>query len=144
MNSFETVGDYHELTKDQGDFLLFETDEGDSQLISRTQLKNLLDTTKANLDFVFVASCHSEFVGRIFLEAGAKHVICIDHKQEVDDNAVITFTEAFYDSIFSNAMDVCKAFLNAKVVVSITHNSEESNMFRLLIRENYLDEIAQL
>ena len=78
LNTYETVGDYHALTKDQGDFLLFETDEGDSQLVSRTQLKNLIDTTGAHLDFVFVASCHSEFVGRIFLEAGAKHVICID------------------------------------------------------------------
>lgn len=71
------MGDYHELMKDQGDFLLFETDEGDSKLVSREQLKKLIKSTCATLDFVFVASCHSEFVGRIFLEAGAKHVICI-------------------------------------------------------------------
>lgn len=77
LNSYDTVGDYHELMKDQGDFLLFETDEGDSKLVSREQLKKLIKSTCASLDFVFVASCHSEFVGRIFLEAGAKHVICI-------------------------------------------------------------------
>jgi len=31
-----------------------------------------------DLQFVFVASCHSEQVGRIFIEAGVPHVICID------------------------------------------------------------------
>mmetsp|Transcript_10048 Transcript_10048/g.15314 ORF Transcript_10048/g.15314 Transcript_10048/m.15314 type:complete len:100 (+) Transcript_10048:4034-4333(+) len=30
------------------------------------------------LQFVYVASCHSEQVGKIFLEAGIPHVICID------------------------------------------------------------------
>ncbi len=87
--------------------MLFETDEGDSQLVSRNQLKKLIERTEAELDFVFVASCHSEFVGRIFLEAGVKHVICIDHNFEVEDDAVMTFTDAFYDSIFSNKMCIC-------------------------------------
>jgi len=140
LNTYETVGDYHELTKDQGDFLLFETDEGDSQLVSRTQLKKLIDTTGAKLDFVFVASCHSEFVGRIFLEAGAKHVICIDQKNEVDDNAVITFTDAFYDAVFSNEANICKAFMNAQVVVSISHSPKEANIFKLLVRDSELKE----
>ena len=54
-----------------------------------------------------MASCHSEFVGRIFLEAGANHVICIDHENEVEDDAVITFSDAFYDAVFSNAMNIC-------------------------------------
>jgi hypothetical protein len=102
--------------------LLFETDEGDSQLVSRQQLKNLVDSSGVRLEFVFVASCHSEFVGRIFLEAGSHHVICIDQQYEVDDSAVVTFTNAFYDAIFSNSANICKAFLNAQVVVSISHS----------------------
>ena len=36
LNTFEQVGDYHYLHKDEGDFLLLETEEGDSQLVSRT------------------------------------------------------------------------------------------------------------
>ena len=70
-------------------------------------MKKLIYTTGAKLDFVFIASCHSEFVGRIFLQAGASHVICIDKKHEVEDDAVITFTDAFYDAVFSNTMSIC-------------------------------------
>jgi len=126
------------VTKNQGDFLLFETDEGDSQLVSRTQLKKLIELNEAELDFVFVASCHSEFVGRIFLEAGAKHVICINQSNEVEDNAVLTFTDAFYDAVFSNSMSICKAFLNARAVVSINHSPEQANIFKLLLYDVHL------
>ena len=34
-NTVDAVGDYHTMHKDEGDFLLFETNEGDSQLVSR-------------------------------------------------------------------------------------------------------------
>ena len=33
-----------------------------------------------SLQLVYVASCHSEEAGKIFLEAGVPHVICIDSK----------------------------------------------------------------
>ena len=46
-------------------------------------------------------------MGEIFLQAGAKHVICIDQTYEVEDVAVITFTETFYEAIFSNTMNIC-------------------------------------
>jgi hypothetical protein len=35
-------------------------------------------SSPSTLQFVYVASCHSEQVGKIFLEAGIPHVICID------------------------------------------------------------------
>jgi hypothetical protein len=76
-----------------------ETPEGDSQLVSRQQLKSLIQSTGTQLSFVFIATCHSEFVGRIFLEAGARHVICIDQQAEVLDEAIISFTDTFYDMI---------------------------------------------
>jgi hypothetical protein len=34
-------------------------------------------------------------------------VICIDHNFEVEDDAIMTFTDAFYDAIFSNKMCIC-------------------------------------
>ena len=34
QNNYESVGDYHYEHKEEGDFLLFETEKGDSQLIS--------------------------------------------------------------------------------------------------------------
>lgn len=60
----------------------------------------MIRQNKCELEFVFVATCHSEFVGKIFQEAGAKHVICIVQDKEVRDDAVITFTDTFYSMIF--------------------------------------------
>ena len=50
---------------------------------------------------MFVASCYSEFAGKIFLNAGAKHVICIREGQRIADEAVITFSRDFYSIVFS-------------------------------------------
>ena len=52
-------------------------------------------------DFVFVASCHSEFAAKIFLASGAKHVICVDYDNKIADTAVLKFTETFYTHIFN-------------------------------------------
>lgn len=35
------------------------------------------------LEFVFVAACKSEFVGKIFLMSGVKHVICVREGSEI-------------------------------------------------------------
>ena len=65
------------------------------------------------MDLVVVATCHSEFVGRIFQEAGAKHVICILQSEEVEDDAIITFTDTFYSMLFKSDMKICRAFEHA-------------------------------
>ena len=96
--------------KDQGDFLVLENDKGSSELVSREQLKKMIRQNKCDLEFVFVATCHSEFVGRIFQQAGARHVICIKHENEVRDDAVIVFTDTFYSMIFEQNKDICTAF----------------------------------
>ena len=69
--------EFYEKNKDKGDFLLLETETGDGQLVSKEQLKNIIDKAECNLEFVVVLTCHSQFVGEIFLQAGTKHVICI-------------------------------------------------------------------
>ena len=63
--------------KDDGDFLLFETDRIDGELVSSKQLTKLIKNNGVKFELVFVAACKSEFVGRIFQRAGAKHVICV-------------------------------------------------------------------
>lgn len=117
--------------------MLIENNEGDSHLISRKMLRELILSTKCELDFVVVATCHSEFVGRIFLEAGAKHVICVKNSEEVKDQAAITFTETFYDSVFTSSLDICSAFENAKIMIKINHGSEEANKFELLVGDGF-------
>ena len=69
-----------------------------------------------------MAPCHSEFVGRIFQEAGAQHVICIHQAEEVEDDAVITFTDTFYNMLFKQDMKICKAFDHAVMVVNVSHS----------------------
>ena len=83
-----------------------------------------------------VATCHSEFVGKIFQQAGAKHVICINQSEEVDDEAVITFTETFYNMLLEHNMKICGAFLQAQNVVSIKHGYEQANIFKLLLSDD--------
>ena len=50
----------------EGDFLLLETKSGEGELVSQQMLKKMIRQSKCELKFVFVATCHSEFVGRIF------------------------------------------------------------------------------
>lgn len=66
------------------------------------------------LQFVYVASCHSEQVGRIFLEAGVPHVICIDQNETILDKAAIEFSKFFYDEVFDTYQNICDAYAYAK------------------------------
>jgi len=75
--------------------------EGDGRLVSRQRLQNLINSSCCKLKFVVVATCHSEFVGRIFLDAGAEHVVCIRKQDKVADEAVLHFTNTFYSAVFS-------------------------------------------
>ena len=89
---------------------MLETSDGDAQLVSRERLKEIVNKAKCNLEFVIVLTCHSQFVGEIFLQAGTKHVICIQQESEVEDDAAMTFTDTFYRSIFQQNMEICRAF----------------------------------
>ena len=68
---------------------------------------------KAKIDFVFVASCHSHFTAKVWLECGVGHVISINEKDTVLDEAILVFTEAFYSLVFSGSKKICEAFKEA-------------------------------
>jgi len=62
--------------------LVYETEEDcKAHLFTEVQLRRQLESEKVELQFVFVASCHSEKTGRQFHKAGAKHVICIRQRE---------------------------------------------------------------
>ena len=69
---------------------------GEGDLVGSKKLNELIEKTSGSLDVVFVAACDSEFVGKIFLRCGAKHVICVKKDRFVLDQAAIAFTEMFY------------------------------------------------
>ncbi len=58
-------------------YLVIEDENGQANYLHASDLKNMLLSQGTQPEFVFVASCHSEFAGQIFHQAGAKHVICI-------------------------------------------------------------------
>jgi hypothetical protein len=43
-----------------------------------------------------INACHSQNLGLRLAEAGAEHVVCIDQKEELNDEAAIVFTRTFY------------------------------------------------
>jgi hypothetical protein len=87
-----------------------------------------------DLELVVVAACKSEFVGRMFQNAGAHHVICIREGAEILDKSVLIFTKNFYKQIFKGDM-ICDAFEKAKAAVGIQVNIGSENMFKMLVRE---------
>jgi hypothetical protein len=83
---------------------------------------------------VFVAACKSKFVGSMFQKAGVKHVICVDEKAEVLDEAVLNFTSRFYKNIFQGE-HICRAFDLAQAEVEVHQSKGQAKMFTMLLEE---------
>ena len=77
-NSKENFGAESVLLRDQGDyFLVLEDKTGAADLISEKMIRDMTESNRLQLEFVYMASCYSQNSGEIFLKSGAKHVICI-------------------------------------------------------------------
>jgi len=87
-----------------------------------------------NLQFVYVASCHSEKVGEIFLQIGVPHVICINQNQTILDKAAVDFSKFFYDEVFDNYSTICEAFDRAKAQVQNIYGAYHAN--KILLKTN--------
>ena len=48
------------MYKNQGNFLIFEKEEGGSDLVSYSMLEKLLKPNLSKIDLVFIAACTSE------------------------------------------------------------------------------------
>ena len=137
-NNQENFGIFTDTS--EGDYLIFEDEEGKADYLSCRALKNLLREKKLeqSIDFVFVASCHSSLVGKVFLEAGAKHVICVDHNEKIADLACQKFTKAFYHAYFAGNYTVCESYNIAKEQLRYARELPpgEANKFELLYQED--------
>lgn len=122
------------MNKDKGDILILEDEAGLSVNFFEKSLKDLMNQTKQNNqepECVFVSSCQSECVGRVFSNAGAKHVICIRKEDKVQDAAAIQFSKTFYYCIFNQKMSVCQAFEQAKL--KVRDNFKDREAFKFLL-----------
>jgi hypothetical protein len=71
-----------------------------------------------------LASCHSEAFGRIFCNVGVPHVICIDEKTQMMDEAAIEFAKFFYTFVFQGK-SICDAYKMTKNQLTINPNKSE-------------------
>ena len=86
---------------------------------------------RLNLDFVFMATCHSEFAARIFLGTGCHHVIGINKSKSIYDQAILTFTKTFYAKLWKEKSKICLCFETAKLAVKIKYGDEQASYFIL-------------
>ena len=119
-NTVKDLGAEAALRQGEGDLLVFEDKTGWAELVSERMLKELLKQWKTEIDLVFVSSCHSEFIGDIFFNAGINHVIWIKESEKISDEASIIFAKAFYQALFSlNSYSIWNAFDAAKATVKL-------------------------
>jgi hypothetical protein len=91
----------------KGDALVLEDENCEAQYLYADQLRYIVYNSGAHLDFVFMANCHSEFAARIFLQAGAHHVIGINKDRKISDETVLTFTHTFYTKLWKERSRIC-------------------------------------
>lgn len=104
-------GDYS--SKRQRFYLAFENDCGELDKCDSERIKKLLkDGNYRDIKIVFVNACHSEEVGRVFLEAGIPCVIAVQSELKIEDKIAQSFAENFYREIFSERT-IKDAFANA-------------------------------
>ena len=119
-NSVESIGSEAALRVGEGDMLLFEDAKWCGVLLSEKNLKSILERCRTDIKLVVVLSCHSEFIGNIFFNAGIPHVVCIRETEKISDAASIIFASAFYKLLFGGSTcNICQAFEGAKAAVKI-------------------------
>jgi len=98
--------------------LLFEDNEGTAFGVDKNNISQILKGYKKPPELAFISACHSEHVGKIFLEAGISHVICVKLLSTIIDEVAIKFAETFYKLLFSGSeYTVCMAFEKSMEIV---------------------------
>ncbi|RHY26691.1 hypothetical protein DYB25_011253 [Aphanomyces astaci] len=106
------VGSQHELC--------FENGHGLTHKISRGDLHSLLtSSSNTSLQVVFVSSCHSEPVARVFEAAGVPHVIAVHSDSRIVDASARDFAKHFYLSLFAGKT-VAASFQNAITAIKLS------------------------
>ena len=75
---------------DSGKYFLILEDKGKRQNIKFDKLEQILKTNSSklkNIDLVFVSTCHSEGLGKLFKKYGAKNVIYIQSMTPISNIA---------------------------------------------------------
>ena len=87
-----------------------------------------------------VASCHSEQCGKIFLNAEAEHVICINQNKQLNDGAACEFAKKFYNLLFTSENHTIEDAFNEakkKILENLNYGSNEAEKYKFLVKKNH-------
>jgi len=90
---------------------------GETHLVHYDLIRKVCEDEDQRIEFVFASACHSEHVGEAFIEAGIQHVVAVNTKFEVTDEAASMFTKHFYNTLL-NGRTIEKSFKIAKHAVA--------------------------
>ena len=116
-------------------YLILETPEAEGIKLTRKEICNML-SVPVTLDFVFVAACKSQNLGDMFLQAGVQHVICVKKQAYIADEAVLRFTNRFYQNVFRDGTRICEAFEKARNDVKTLVSKGQADMFKILVQDS--------
>ena len=118
-------GDYS--TEKQKFYLAFENNFGELEECDSDRIRKLLsnENDHNNTQIVFVNACHSEEVGRVFLEAGVPCVIAVQSELKIEDKVAQSFSKIFYQELF-NLKTIRESFEKA---ISVTQAKEDRRVF---------------
>ena len=71
--------------------MLLEDKNGKGRKLKVKVLEQMISEMKWEIELVVVSSCHSESAGKLFQQAGVKHVVCIREEFGIKDAASILF-----------------------------------------------------
>lgn len=115
IGKFEEDKDYVISPSFREYYILFENEMGCGNHVHPKALADLLAKHQSLPEVVFVSSCHSKYIGQVFLAAGALHVICVDRLEAIAEDVATFFAETFYNSFFSgsNGRTICDIYENS-------------------------------
>ena len=134
-NTSDNLGSEYAIFRGKGNILLLEDEHGMADYFFEEDLKHMIEMSKNTFEVVFVSSWYSQFAGEVFLNAGAKHVICIKSGERISDKASLRFSRVFYETLFVKNYNVWASFNIAKEEISKVINASEANKFKLLIQD---------
>ena len=120
----------HGKLSTQKEFSLCLEDRGELKEIPQSRLSKILKSYSPKLkkiELVFVSTCHSQFLGNLFLENGVKNVICIQGMTPISDKAALQFSENLYNEIIKGNT-IQEAFNKAQQRVQ---SSKEKDSFKV-------------
>jgi len=105
---------------------------GETHLVHYDLIRKVCEDEDQRIEFVFASACHSEHVGEAFIEAGIQHVVAVNTKFEVTDEAASVFTKHFYNTLL-NGRTIQKAFKTAKHAVAAMASSARLDFDKFLL-----------